>query len=279
MAAGAFFFSATPFLFGEIQEVTVRWDGRSCWESCQEGLKRAFQKIPGVAEVQMSQGQALLRWKPQSGFSFQQINSSVRLVGVPFQGIWLKVRGTVRGAGGRMELVSLGDNTVFTLMSPMQVAPNKTMTPQSLQSYRLDDKSQQQLAYNEQTYRLVTVSGRLFHPYNSPPNYLIIEQLEAAAPPQPIAPTGPAPKKGYYKPRPTLQELFNNNVDPQVQMQKRLVEQAKSEKDAQEAIEAQKKAQREAVEKQKQLEEQWPVPSMEDYPVLEELAPSTSQPP
>lgn len=174
---------SSNILFSEIQTVTIKWTAAECFASCGKGLEQQFKKIHEVAEIHMNllQGQAELRWKPNAPFSFTPVKIAMQMIGLYINDIHIKVRGTIKHDNqNNFTLVSLGDNTTFNLLS----APSSSMVnyveqynPQN-RVIRPDLKNQ--LLESERNHSVATISGPLFEPYRAPPLVLIIEHLNIA---------------------------------------------------------------------------------------------------
>lgn len=182
-------------LNGEIARVTIRWTPQLCQGNCTSDLLKYLNPISGNAEtdVDLNSGQARLRWKPLSKFSFDSINNAMRMIGLRVREVRVKVRGTITHDSNTVTMTSIGDNTAFTLMSPVQPrSPNEAVVEFSTYSHVLTEEIRQKLIYAQTTYQIVEIEGPMFMPtrsiaYNS--SYLIVDQLNFPNPPfKPYAP-------------------------------------------------------------------------------------------
>lgn len=192
-------------LLAEIENVTISWRNQNCTETCHDLLEKQFLRMPGAldARVDGKAGTATMRWRPRIKFRYTDVNIAVRSVGVPLMDIRLRIRGTISQTGRKFTLSSLGDETVFNLLSPLTVQPNRMATPQNVDSYELSPDMQKKLVDSELGFYVVTVSGVLLMPERSPPYYLVVENIEGGPPPAPpplkkesIRPASRMPEKG-----------------------------------------------------------------------------------
>ncbi|MCB1111918.1 MAG: cation transporter [Chlamydiales bacterium] len=175
---------STSPIMAEIERVTIRWKPAFCPASCAQGLEKSLSGIREVAEVnvQLEAGQANLRWKPNQKFSYDQINRAMRMIGVSVQEINVSVRGTIEHSSREVELVSLGDNTRFTLLSPIQPTVDQSVARNNPESYQLTESTRERLIAAEKDDRIITIQGPLFEPFRAPPLYLIIQQAQIPPP-------------------------------------------------------------------------------------------------
>lgn len=168
----------TP-LSAEIQKVNLTWTAILCRGLCGRELEKQFSRVKGVASISIDQqaGSAELRWKPNEKFSFQPIHIAMSLVGLGLRDIRLSVKGTIRTDGKTFTLVSLGDNTIFTLLNPIIPNPHSYVPQTSSANRKLTPEMQQKLFDAQRTHKIATISGPLFEPYRSPPLMLVIDQI------------------------------------------------------------------------------------------------------
>lgn len=167
-------------LHAEIQEVTITWTAQECLGSCAQGLYAQFKKIPAVSEININQsaGRATLKWRPNAPFSYQSIDTAMRLIGLYINNIKVSVRGTVvHDSPTTFRVLSIGDHSSFTLLSVPTAAPNQYVVQNNVQNRTLPPSTINQLLQAQQNNQTVTVSGPLFEPWRSPPVYLIIEHI------------------------------------------------------------------------------------------------------
>lgn len=136
--------------------------------------------MPGLAEltITQNQGQADIRWKPYAPFSFDSINSAMRLAGPRLKDVRVKVRGAIGHSGNNFFIKSLGDNTQFTLLSPARVRIGEYLT-KSLDVHVLAPEMRQKLLQAEREFVVAVIEGPLFEPTRNRglALYLIIEQI------------------------------------------------------------------------------------------------------
>lgn len=174
----------TP-LTAEILSVTAQWDAKGCKEQCAAQLEKALKNISGAADIHIdpNAGQAVMRWKPRSRFYIQDFNIALRNANIKPSAFFITVRGTLTHTGKKVTLDSLGDNTSFELLSPLQSQP-KSKQPLNPDQFSLEPGTYQHLVDSEQGFYVVTVSGVLLMPERAPPNRLIIQSIQGGAPEQ-----------------------------------------------------------------------------------------------
>lgn len=170
-------------LVAEIETVVLKWDQGFCSRSCALGLERQLTAIRDVAEVKLDapQDQATLRWKPNARFAFDPIDRATRQIGVPFGSdtneIMITVRGTIRHTNREVTLISIGDGTVFTILSPPSSATGQSAILNNIQTLTLSPDTRRELILAEEEFKIVTISGPLFQPERSPPNFIVAQQV------------------------------------------------------------------------------------------------------
>lgn len=170
-------------LQSEIHEVSVTWVGIECQTSCMNGLKKQFQAIPGVAEVSMSSGMALLKWKPNATFNYSSINTAMRMIGLNMQTTRVKATGKIQSTKNTIYLISSGDGTRFELANPVHYNPSGQSSEHNLGARYLSPELKQKLLDAEAQKQIVTISGPLFMPIRMiPNNVLVVEQIHITSP-------------------------------------------------------------------------------------------------
>ncbi len=166
-----------PVLTAEIEYVVVKWLPVACLGSCVQTIARQFQAVPGAAEivVNQQQGQATIRWKPRVPFSYDYINSAMRLVGPTVQDVRIKVRGTIRSSASAVVLQSLGDETQFVLLGPTSGNINQFIPQNNIDSHVLSPQTRQNFLDGERDSTVVVVEGPLFEPQRMQGLYLIVQ--------------------------------------------------------------------------------------------------------
>lgn len=167
----------------EIVNLTIRWDGKACKDNCNMQLERGFKRMPGAIgiDADYKNGVATMRWMPLTKFQFQNISLIARPVGVPILDVALTVRGTVSRSGNRITLSSIGDDTAFTLV-PKPTDSKGKPNPNNYTNATLDPGLLQVLDNSEKGHYVITVTGKLLSPEQSPPNYLGVESIVSDAP-------------------------------------------------------------------------------------------------
>lgn len=185
LSAMTLLLAASP-IYGEIQSVIVKWRPGFCLKPCEDNLRKKIAAAPQVAESDVPEGasQATIRWKPNMRFSYQTLNFLIKGAGVKADQVFMTVRGNIQHDSRHVYLVSQGDGTRFTLLSPIYVSPDpsQSQTRSNVDSYNLSDKARAELLKNEQEHRLVTVKGLLLDPWRYVELYLIMDSHSVAPP-------------------------------------------------------------------------------------------------
>ena len=84
-------------LNAEISTVQLIWNPANCNPSCADRLAAQFQRIPGVANVQINPnaGSVDLAWTAGIPLQFSPINAAFSMVGPSIQDFRISVRGTL----------------------------------------------------------------------------------------------------------------------------------------------------------------------------------------
>lgn len=164
-------------LGAEIERITVTWNPQVCLDACVREITRQLRMINGIAEIVISQpqGQADLRWKPKTPFSYDYIKTAIGVVGAPIRDVRVQVRGTLIVTPAAVLLESLGDNTKFVLLSPAQQSFTKNVPQNNFDTHVLAPQMRQQLVEAATQSCVVVVKGPLLRPLIG--LYLIIEQI------------------------------------------------------------------------------------------------------
>jgi hypothetical protein len=178
-------------LQAEIQSLIVRWNPTYCSTACAMNLQMQFSRVFSASKVEFNAqaGEAVLYWKPYAVFTYQQIAAAMNMVGYRAYDIRLRVRGTISHDRTNFYLTSIGDNTVFTLMSPANSVSNQMSTPYYNQSspyasyYNIPNQQavqdlRNQLLLGEQSGQLVVIEGPLYEPWRYINMNLVIEQMQ-----------------------------------------------------------------------------------------------------
>lgn len=171
-------------LAADIQQVTLIWQPGLCGAPCIKNLQTRLTQIPAVAKVDMDQGtgRAIIVWKPDALFSFAPINAAARYVGIRVDDIRLKVRGKIVEEAGQIKLISSGDGTAFVLLNPAIPQKNQYTNTKNPATRKLSPELTAQLLEAKKNGWTVTIEGPFFEPYRSPPNNLVVEQLNVIKP-------------------------------------------------------------------------------------------------
>lgn len=190
-------------LNAEILTVQLIWNPANCNADCAARLGQQFQRMQGVAGVQLNPGagSADLGWTPGAPLLFSPINAAFSMVGPSIQDFRVSVRGNLVAQGNTFRLNSIGDNTQFLLLGTLQQQPGRWAVPYSYNpvNYPLSADLFQQLALIGQQQQVVVVSGQILAPERSPPWMLIVRNVEVQA-----APAMVQPGYNYYAPQPYM---------------------------------------------------------------------------
>lgn len=177
-----FLFLIQP-LQGELEKIILKWRPGFCSDTCLLQLKRRLESMPFIVEIKFnaSQNQATLRWEPNRKFNYRLLDSTMRSVGVGLHEIYVTVRGTITHNKNVVSIESLGDNTKFTLLSPITINAEGAAALKSVESHMLQPNTSLKLIQAEEDNKIVTVAGPLFEPHRAPPLYIVAERI--AVPP------------------------------------------------------------------------------------------------
>ena len=181
--------------------MTLTWKPSTCTLDCARSLDAQFKQIPAVAGVTIYPlvGKAELRWKPTASFSYAPLNAAVRMVGPSIFQLFVKVRGTIRAnPDGSYQILSIGDNTPFTLVGPLSVQPNQYTVNYSSTNHSLTPENIAVLNEAILNHYIATIQGPLFEFWRTPPLYLLATQIQLIKPEQ----TSPATTPGITAPTP-----------------------------------------------------------------------------
>lgn len=170
----------SPPLYSEVLEVFVSWNNSGCKERCAELLHERFEKMPQVESVTMnpSAGNARLKWNPTSPFSYQVIKNQLQRVGVGLNELRVRVRGRGVPSGKGVSLISLGDNTRFTLISHLRNRPEKYISRPDGSKLDLSSNLQEKILNAAQEDKAIVIEGPIYQPHRSPPLYLVVSRLQ-----------------------------------------------------------------------------------------------------
>ncbi|MDP1834635.1 MAG: heavy metal-associated domain-containing protein [Chlamydiales bacterium] len=161
----------------EIVSVQVSWVPDQC-AACYAVLERRLKAIPGVAQADFNFNLAMaeLRWKPNQPYDDRVVRTPVAWAGLRLRDVRIKVRGTIAHDDHNVYLVSIGDNTIFPLVSAPKT-DNRFFVRKAISTYALDPMVQERLLLAEVNFEMVTIEGILVDPFR-PPVHLQVEKIE-----------------------------------------------------------------------------------------------------
>ncbi len=166
----------------EIESVVVRWDPLSCQESCIKQLDKEFRKIPGVVEVSVGAGEASLKYRKNSPFSFTPLKYALATIGLNSRNVRVRIRGTLHHTDKAVTLVSDGDNTSFTLINPVVPDMHGQSAQYNLDARQLQPALRQKLLDAEAEKQTATIEGPLYRPQRESELRLVVEQSSFTKP-------------------------------------------------------------------------------------------------
>lgn len=169
-------------LQGEISKVTVKWKNPGiCLDSCITDMAKHFGSMNGAAEVILNQGggQVDIRWKPRIPFSYSPINTAMRMVGPSIHEMRVSVRGTVTHSSNTFILESLGDNTKFVLLGPVNPSMSQYTVVHNTDNRPLSEETRMRFLKAEKNFEVVEIEGPLLDPWRYQVLYLIVEKANA----------------------------------------------------------------------------------------------------
>ena len=165
-------------LSADVQQVTIRWDANICTPSCIKDLQKRLGEVRGIEKLAVTATSASFSWKSGAPFSFRAVDAGMRYVGVRMRDIFVTVDGTLSHDDEKVYLRSINDGTSFTLLSPLQFAPNQAAAQKNIESHTLTPELRKRLIEAEEAEMVATIQGPLFQPYASPPLNLIIAEMK-----------------------------------------------------------------------------------------------------
>lgn len=170
---------ALPFLIqAEILEVRPRWNAFKCQDLCTPGLKRYFSEVPGVTAIRIDSraGIAYISFAKNQPFDYNAFRYAASYTGAEILTMWVKVVGRIVHDNQNIFLISRGDGTIFTLLSPVNPIPWGN-TPDSIETHFLTPELTAKLLDAEKMQQTLVISGPLFYPRKYT-NYLIVADME-----------------------------------------------------------------------------------------------------
>lgn len=165
--------------YAEVSQVTIKWlNPVICQQGCINDMAKQFGSMNGAAEVILNQGagQVDIRWKPRVQFSYYPLNTAMRLVGPSIHDIHMKVRGTITHNSNTFTLESLGDNTRFLLLGPVEPNMNQYTVVHNTDNRPIPDDIKVKLLNAEKNFEVVEIEGPLMDPWRYQVLYLVIEK-------------------------------------------------------------------------------------------------------
>ena len=166
-----------------IEEVVLKWNPAICTGPCNGLISQQLNTVAGIdnIEINASAGVARLKWQPNAPFSYTDLNTASRTIGVRLNDIRVRVIGTIEYAVPNYYLASTGDNTRFLLIGPPNVRFGQYL-PRNIASYPLPPSIIQQLSTAQTQGQSLMIEGPLFG-YERHLLILITEQVKK--PPKP----------------------------------------------------------------------------------------------
>lgn len=163
--------------YGEIINLSLYWNPATCNEKCVELLKKNFSNVAGINEIFIDPagGRADLFWKPTAPLDYNSVNIARKLVGVAIREVRVKVRGIIGIDNNQYTLTSLGDNTFFKLLAPVDVSPTLYVSKYHQFSTTFLPETNAELAEATKNNSVMIVEGQLYFPYRGPPLQLIAQ--------------------------------------------------------------------------------------------------------
>lgn len=176
------FFLLVNSLSAEVEQITVRWNAVTCYDTCTPLLENNLRAIANVTNLQMNgrSGAAVMGWNPHQTFSYEPFRLASAAAGVRLLDVRVRVRGTIAHDADRFYLVSTGDGARFWLLGPIVTGNDRYVPRYNPESYPLVGPVKAQLLEAEEKGQTVVISGPLYLP-NRYPRTLIAEQVKIIA--------------------------------------------------------------------------------------------------
>lgn len=165
---------------GEVLDVTVMWNNVMCLEPCGKLLQEKFLKMPQVQEVSIdiTAGQARIKWKPKAPFSYYPVKTTMQMVGLGVNEMKVTVRGKAKVTKDKVVLVSLQNNTPFELVSLPTPEQGLYVTRPNQIFMKLDPGLAEKIMTEAKEDKILIISGPLYSPWRSPPLQLVVESIQ-----------------------------------------------------------------------------------------------------
>ncbi len=163
----------------EVEQITVRWNAVTCYDTCTPLLENNLKAIANVTNLQMNgrSGAAVMGWNPHQTFSYEPFRLASSAAGVRLLDVRVRVRGTIAHDADRFYLVSTGDGARFWLLGPIVTGDNRYVPRYNPESYPLVGPVKTQLLEAQEKGQTVVISGPLYLPTRYP-RTLIAEQVK-----------------------------------------------------------------------------------------------------
>lgn len=171
---------AFPPLYGEVVNVRVNWNSISCNQNCANLIQKNFESLKQVESVSINakSGTADLKWNPKFPFSYKAIDTKMRMVGASLIGVYIRVKGYAMSKGNKVVLSSIGDQTEFTLISPIPTGPGEYIGFPDASKLSLSPELQKKILDASTEKKVIVVEGPIYRGYVAPPLYLMIQRLQ-----------------------------------------------------------------------------------------------------
>lgn len=175
---GILIFCFSAFLYGDVQEIIIKWNAFTCDNYCVPRIELSLKGIRQVSNLRVNgrSGVATMGWDPNYPFTYDPFNYAMSLAGIRISDIRLKVRGRIASDANDIYLVSNGDMARFLLIGPIRVQEDRYI-PKNIASHAFDLSTKMRLYEAQDNNDEVTVIGPLYLPTQYP-RTLIAEQIK-----------------------------------------------------------------------------------------------------
>jgi hypothetical protein len=153
-------------LMAEIEQITLKWNPAVCSDICSSTLEKNFQTIKGVSNLQLDHkaGTAAMNWASGIPFSYNPFYAALHSQNLRIKDIYLRIRGNITHDTENFYIVSLGDNTRFHLIGPVQEQPGQYVIQANIATHPLSAELREKLSTAEKNKQTITIEGLLFEP-------------------------------------------------------------------------------------------------------------------
>lgn len=168
-------------LFGEVEQITFSWNAVVCQRPCVDDIQKLLAATKGVKDLKVNPaaGTADLAWDSAYKFSYEPFRYVAAGVGLSFNTMKVRVKGTIIHDSGHLYLISDGDGSRFHLIGPIQSEPGRYIPKYNIESHPLPLNVKEQLLEIERTGQSIVITGPLYLPAYYPLT-LIISQISKA---------------------------------------------------------------------------------------------------